>query len=71
MIRCGAPMKDRREKRQTERSARERFELDFATDEGEATVAWLCGCGNGSLACPESEVPDFCGLCGQAVKGES
>ena len=26
-------MKDRREKRQTERSARERFELDFACDE--------------------------------------
>jgi hypothetical protein len=33
MQRCGPAMKDRREKRLTERSARERFELDFASDE--------------------------------------
>lgn len=34
MIRHGTPLKDRREKKQTTRSARRRFELEFA-DEGE------------------------------------
>jgi len=33
-------------------------------------VNWLCGCGNGRLSVPESEVPAFCGLCGSAVKGD-
>ena len=31
---------------------------------------WLCGCGNGCLSVPESEVPDYCGLCGAPVQGD-
>ena len=30
-------------------------------------VNWLCGCGTGMLAVPESEVPDYCPLCGYPI----
>ncbi len=35
--------------------------------EDEERVDWLCGCGNGRLSVPESEVPEFCPLCGAPV----
>lgn len=54
MIRFGAPMKDRREKRQTTRSARRRFELDREA-EGElhpAEIALIeCEAGDCPLGC--------------------
>ena len=33
----------------------------------ERRVDWLCGCGQGRLGVLESEVPDFCPLCGHPI----
>jgi len=30
-------------------------------------VDWLCSCGNGRLAVPEEDVPDYCPLCGYPI----
>ena len=33
----------------------------------EPRESWLCGCGNGRLSVPVSQIPDFCGVCGSPV----
>ena len=33
-------------------------------------VDWLCQCGNGRLAVPESHVPDYCPTCGHPIGAE-
>ena len=33
-------------------------------------VDWLCQCGNGRLAVPEEDVPDFCPMCGYPIAAQ-